>query len=90
MSKKQLYRAIKYVWKPEWIGEDAHKKEIIAAQQACCSEILTDYKLDCTSFTQSDAELTISFIKKYAQCTILNLHDHCYMKVILEVMLQPK
>lgn len=90
IKNKQLYRAIKYVWRPEWIGDEAYKAEILAAQQACCSDIVMDYQQDCTTFTQADVNLTISFIKKYGQCTIQNINDRYYMKVILEVTLQPK
>lgn len=87
-TNKQLYRAIKYVWKSEWIGEEAFKKELLCAQQACVSDILTDYSQD-QSATLSDPQiqLTVLHIQKYGQCKVENVGDRCYVKVSIEVLL---
>lgn len=85
--KKQIYRAIKYVWDPKWIGDDAYKKEIEAAQRACCSDILLDYQQDVGNLSEAQVTLTVAYIKKYAQCTVINIGDRCYRKVQLEVLL---
>ena len=91
MPNKQHYRAIKYVWKAQWIGEEAYKKELIAAQQACVADIVTDYTVDCESpLSDADIRLTILHIKKYAQCSVVHTSDRCYVKVLLEIDLQPK
>lgn len=91
LVRERHYRAIKYVWKPEWIGKEAHEKEVLAAQQACIADIVSDFSIDCES-RLSDAEirLVIIHIKKYSQCTIINYGDHCYIKIKVEVDLQPK
>ena len=86
--KKQLYRAIKYVWNPEWIGEEAFKKEVLCAQQACVSDILMDYSQDLDSpLTESQAKLTVLHIQKYGQTKIEKHIDRCYSKVSIEVLL---
>lgn len=91
MPNKQHYRAIKYIWRAEWIGEDAHKKELIAAQKACVADILSDYSIDCeTPLTEPEIKLLILHIKKYSQCSVIHTGDRCYVKVLLEVDLQPK
>ena len=87
-TKKQQYRAIKYIWNPEWIGEEAFKKELKCAQQACISEILTDYGMDQeTLLTESQLKLTALHVTKYAQCKVIKHMDNCYTKVIMEVLL---
>ena len=85
--KKNVYRAIKYVWDPKWIGDDAYKKEIEAAQRACCSDILLDYQQDVGDLSEAQIRLTVAYIKKYAQCSIFNIGDRCYRKVQVEVLL---
>lgn len=89
-TSKQHYRAIKYVWKPEWIGDEAYKKELLVAQQACVADIMADYSVDCTShLSDADIKLTILHIKKYSQCSIVHTSDRCYVKILLEIDLQP-
>lgn len=85
---KQKYRAIKYVWKAEWIGEEAFKKEVLCAQQACVSDILTDYSQDqSATLSEAQIKLTVMHIQKYGQCKVENVGDRCYVKVSIEVLL---
>ena len=85
---KQKYRAIKYVWNPEWIGEDAFKKEVLAAQRACVADILMDYSQDLnTELSDAQLKLTSMHISKYGQCKVEKHIDRCYSKVTIEVLL---
>lgn len=85
--QKQIYRAIKYVWDPKWIGDEAYKNETKAAQQACVSDILMDYQQDVGDLSEAQIRLTIAHIKKYAQVSVINIGDRCYRKVQVEVLL---
>ena len=85
---KQTYRAIKYVWNPEWIGEEAFKKEVLCAQQACVADIIVDYSQDL-NYELSDAQLKLTtlHIQKYGQCKVEKHIDRCYSKVSIIVQL---
>lgn len=86
--QKQKYRAIKYVWNPEWIGEDAFKNEVAAAQRACIADILMDYSQDLdTQLSDAQLKLTTLHIQKYGQCKVEKHIDRCYSKVSIEVLL---
>lgn len=88
VPNKQLYRAIKYVWNPEWIGDDAFKSEIKAAKAACIAEVLTDWVQDHDiNTTEAQQKLTAMHIAKYADFKVFMHIDKCYSKVLLEVML---
>ena len=83
--KKQTYRAIKYVWNKEWIGEDAFQKELICAKQACISDVVQDWSLDQkVEPTESQVRLTINHVAKYGTFTASRI-DRCYTKCILEI-----
>lgn len=87
-QQKQKYRAIKYVWNPEWIGEDAFKNEVLAAQRACIADIIMDYSQDLdTKLSDAQLKLTTLHIQKYGQCKIEKHIDRCYSKVTIEVLL---
>lgn len=87
-AKKQLYRAIKYVWNPEWIGEEAFKKEVLCAQRACVADIIMDYSQDLASeLSDAQLKLTTLHISKYGQCKVEKHIDRCYSKVSIEVLL---
>lgn len=85
--KKQKYRAIKYIWKESWIGKEAYLSEMKAAQQACVAEIVLDHQMDVGDLSESQLKLLLMHIKKYAQVTIEDIGDRCYMKIKVEVML---
>lgn len=83
---KGNYRAIKYVWNPEWIGTEGHKAEILAAKRACISEIASDWAQDQeVEPTEAQIKLTIMHISKYASCTVQRI-DNCYSKVMVAIM----
>lgn len=85
---KRTYRAIKYVWNPEWIGEEHFNAELKAAKAVCILEIIDDWCQDQgVTPTESQQKLTAMHINKYGQCTVQKHIDKCYTKVILEVQL---
>lgn len=85
---KQKYRAIKYVWNPEWIGEEAFKNEVLAAQRACVADIIMDYSQDLNAeLSDAQLKLTTLHIQKYGQCKVEKHIDRCYSKVSIEVLL---
>lgn len=87
-QQKQLYRAIKYIWNPEWIGKDHFEAELKVAKAACILEIVDDWCLDHEiKPTEAQQKLTAMHINKYGQCTVQKHVDTCYSKVLLEVML---
>ena len=87
-QQKQLYRAIKYVWNPEWIGEEAFNKEVLAAQRACVADIIMDYSQDIDrQLSDGELKLTTLHIQKYGQCKVVKHIDRCYSKVSIEVLL---
>lgn len=86
--KPQTYRAIKYVWKEEFIGKEAHDAEMTAAQAACVSDILLDYSQDIErTLTDVDVQLLCSRIKKYGTCEISETNERCYLKVMVTALL---
>lgn len=88
VPNKQLYRAIKYVWSKEWIGEKANDEEVQCALRACTAEIISDYGTDHDKIlTEPEVRLTAIHIKKYGQAKVIRHVDHCYDKVMLEVYL---
>lgn len=87
-TTKQNYRAIKYVWNPEWIGEEAFKNEVLAAQRACVADIIMDYSQDLgCEMSDAQLKLTTLHIQKYGQCKVEKHIDRCYSKVSIEVLL---
>lgn len=86
--EKQLYRAIKYVWNPEWIGEEAFKAELKIAKAACIAEVVCDWVQDHDiDPTEAQQKLTAMHIAKYAEFKVYMRIDKCYTKVLLEIML---
>lgn len=86
--KPQTYRAIKYVWKEEYIGKEAHEAELAAAQAACVSDILLDYSQDIEHpLTDIDVQLLCTRIKKYGTCEISETRERCYLKVMVTASL---
>lgn len=87
-ADKQLYRAIKYVWNPEWIGKEAFQEELKVAKAACIAEVVFDWVQDHDiNPTEAQQKLTAMHIAKYANFKVYMHVDRCYSKVILEVML---
>lgn len=79
------FRAIKYVWNKEWIGEDAFQKELLCAKQACVSDVVTDWIQDQkVQPTEAQIKLTVNHVAKYASFRAVKV-DSCYTKCILEV-----
>lgn len=86
--KPQRYRAIKYVWKEEFIGKEAHETEMSAAQAACVADILHDYSQDIERpLTEADVQLLCSRIKKYGTCEISETRERCYLKIMVTASL---
>lgn len=86
--KPQTYRAIKYVWKEDYIGKEAHELEMSAAQAACVSDILMDYSQDIERpLTDIDVQLLVTRIKKYGTCEISETRERCYLKVMVTASL---
>ena len=79
------YRAIKYVWNKEWIGEGAFQNELVCAKQACVSDVVTDWIQDQeVPPTEAQVKLTVNHVAKYASFRAVKV-DRCYTKCILEV-----
>lgn len=85
-NQKKHYRAIKYVWNPEWIGKEHFEAEIKAAKGACIADIVIDWAQDHDiTPTESQQKLTAMHIMKYGDFKVFMHVDRCYSKVILEV-----
>lgn len=87
--QKKHYRAIKYVWNPEWITKEHFETEVKAAKAACVADIVLDWAQDHDiNPTESQQKLTAMHIMKYGEFKVLLRIDRCYSKVILEIDLQ--
>lgn len=87
IKAKNMYRAVKYIWNKEWIGEEAYQKELLCAKQACISDITQDWVQD-QEFAPSEAQikLTVNHVAKYGTFRAVVI-DRCYTKCILECIL---
>lgn len=87
INGKNMYRAVKYVWNKDWIGEEAYQKELLCAKQACISDMVQDWTQDQDP-TPSEAQikLTVNHVAKYGMFRV-SVVDHCYTKCMLECML---
>ena len=59
ISGKNMYRAVKYVWNKEWIGDDAYQKELLCAKQACISDLVSDWMQD-QDLTPTESQITLT------------------------------
>ena len=85
-NKKQHYRAVKYVWNPEWIGKEHFDVELKAAKGACIADIVVDWCQDHDVMpTDAQQKLTAMHIMKYGSFKVFLHNDRCYTKVLLEI-----
>lgn len=87
IETKNMYRAIKYIWNKEWIGEEAFHKELLCAKQACISDLVSDWALDQkVKPSEGQIKLTVNHVAKYGTFKAVQI-DRCYTKCILECIL---